>query len=121
MSNLKEPVSVLKMGGSILSSPADFQKIVSMLKQRKSEKIAIVVSALKGVTDLLIECAESAEKGKEFNAKFEQLKQKHYNVLEQLQEGIAEKARAELDEKLAFINGILEGVKEKGEISARER
>ena len=49
--------SVLKIGGGILRSKESFQRIVNIVKKKrqKGEQCIIVISALYGVTDFLIE------------------------------------------------------------------
>lgn len=48
------PRSVIKLGGSVLKSPDDLNQIIAAIK-RHAEPPVIVVSALLGITDLLID------------------------------------------------------------------
>ena len=104
--------SVLKIGGSILSSHDDFEKIVLMLKGRKNERIVIVVSALKGVTDLLIDSLKNAELQNDYSIKFNEVRQKHYSALSQIRPELQEQTKKRLDRKLAEIESLLEKAKE---------
>ncbi len=54
--------TVMKFGGSVLSTPADFRKAAAIVKARraKGEEIVLVNSALSGVTDALIRAADGA-------------------------------------------------------------
>ncbi|MDO8646834.1 MAG: aspartate kinase [Candidatus Diapherotrites archaeon] len=113
--------SVLKIGGSILSSHGDFEKIVLMLKSRKNERIVIVVSALKGVTDLLIDSLKNAELRNDYSIKFNEVRQKHYDALSQLKPEFKERAKKNLDGKLAEIESLLEKAKESKSASPKTR
>lgn len=48
-------LKVIKIGGSVLQKPTDFVKIAHKVLGKKREKICIVTSAMKGITNALIE------------------------------------------------------------------
>ncbi len=52
----KQDIVVVKVGGSLIRSPSDYEKISKILVENFAEnaKVAVVISAIKGVTDLLI-------------------------------------------------------------------
>jgi len=57
---------VLKFGGSSVANAGNINKIVSILKERiQKEKLVVVVSALGGITDTLIDTVTLASKGDE--------------------------------------------------------
>ena len=57
-------MKVLKFGGSYVANAANIQKVVNIVK-RGSEPQIVVVSALGGVTDMLIKAGTLAEHGDE--------------------------------------------------------
>ena len=59
-------MQVLKFGGSSVANAENIEKVVSIVKSKcETDKIAIVVSALGGITDLLLYCGELAAEGNE--------------------------------------------------------
>lgn len=74
-------VTVIKLGGSILRNPQDFDEILKKITQQFGEhKLILVVSAIKGITDLIISMCETP------NAKdiLETIVTTYYNVAENL-------------------------------------
>ncbi len=57
-------MQVLKFGGSSVAKAENIFKVIDIIKYNNNRKV-IVVSALGGITDLLITCATKAEKGDE--------------------------------------------------------
>ncbi len=54
-------ITVIKLGGSILRTPQDFEEILRKItKQFKEDRLVLVVSAVKGVTDSIIAMCENA-------------------------------------------------------------
>lgn len=73
-------MKVLKFGGSSVANAENIQKVVNIVK-RSEELQIIVVSALGGVTDLLIKAGTLAEKGEEtFKDVLQQLEKKHLDT-----------------------------------------
>jgi bifunctional aspartokinase / homoserine dehydrogenase 1 len=71
--------SILKFGGTSMGSQESINKIISILEKNKSRQI-IVVSAMSGVTNLLLKLAVQA-KNKKFNQKmFETIQNKHLKI-----------------------------------------
>ncbi|MFQ3620756.1 MAG: aspartate kinase [Spirochaetales bacterium] len=55
---------VLKFGGSSLADAEKIKQVVSIIQKKSSEgKVCVVLSAMRGVTDGLIQAAKDAEKG----------------------------------------------------------
>jgi aspartate kinase len=115
--------TVMKFGGSILSSKEDLQRIADLVKKRrdKGEEICIVVSALKGVTDTLIEASESALKDrKAIDSLISNLRKKHLGLVMELNGNTAGKnAVKTLKEKLDLLEKALYGINYLGELSER--
>jgi aspartokinase/homoserine dehydrogenase 1 len=59
-------MQVLKFGGSSVANAENIEKVVTIIKSKSSqEQITIVVSALGGITDILLSCGSLATKGDE--------------------------------------------------------
>ena len=58
-------MQVLKFGGTSVANAENINKVISIIKDRNSKgKTIVVVSALGGVTDLLLSAAELAAEGR---------------------------------------------------------
>lgn len=77
---------VLKFGGTSVGSIESISGLLEILKQQyaRGEKPVVVLSAMSGVTNLLTQMAEDAEKGTSFNAALKELESKHFAVVKQL-------------------------------------
>ena len=77
---------VLKFGGTSVGSIESISGLLEILKQQyaQGEKPVVVLSAMSGVTNLLTQMAEDAEKGISFNAALKELESKHFAVVKQL-------------------------------------
>jgi aspartokinase/homoserine dehydrogenase 1 len=79
-------MKVLKFGGSSVANPKTIQQTISIVK-KASEKntILVVVSALGGITDLLLETAKLAANNDEsYLTKFQEIQQRHLEAVKQL-------------------------------------
>ncbi len=74
-------MKVLKFGGSSLADGARIKDVADVVSQAAGqERIAVVLSAMKGVTDMLISAARGAEEGKDgFAPVLEAIRQKHFD------------------------------------------
>jgi aspartokinase/homoserine dehydrogenase 1 len=73
-------MKVLKFGGSSVANAENIQKVVNIVKRSEEPQI-VVVSALGGVTDLLIKAGTLAEKSDEtFRDVLQQLEKKHLDT-----------------------------------------
>jgi aspartokinase/homoserine dehydrogenase 1 len=79
-------MKVLKFGGSSVANAANIEKVVSIvLAQTGTDKIAVVVSAMSGVTDSLLKIATLASGADEaYKTIFEELEQKHLELVRTL-------------------------------------
>ncbi len=79
-------MQVLKFGGTSVASAENISKVVSIVKDKvKSGKTIVVVSALGGVTDLLLHAAVLASEGNEtFRDKLSFIEQRHLDSVKQL-------------------------------------
>lgn len=113
---LKRPLRVMKFGGTSVGNAACIAKVVEIIRSASSEsQLAIVVSAMGGVTNRLIQAAAQAEAG-DTNAVGEiltQLRRQHEGVLKDLigcpeeQKRIAAKMNDLLDEGERLCKGTI--------------
>jgi aspartokinase/homoserine dehydrogenase 1 len=77
---------VLKFGGSSVANVENINKIVSILKARiEKEKLAVVVSALGGITDSLISSVVLASKGDElYKEELQKIENRHLEMVKEL-------------------------------------
>ncbi len=76
-------VKILKFGGSSIASADRIRHVADIIKNvTKKRKIGVVVSALGGVTDLLIELAHSAVQKESWGNMFQLIEDKHSNCMD---------------------------------------
>jgi len=76
-------VKVLKFGGSSVADGGRIKEVVEEVFQAAAkERVAVVLSAMKGVTDLLISAARSAEEGSDdFKGFLETIRGRHFDAV----------------------------------------
>ena len=97
-----EGLKVCKFGGSSVANSSQIKKVAEIIRSDTRRKI-IVVSAPKGITDILIACAERFQKTRDHPVKeFDRIKK----IYEEIGEGLGVKKHAEsvLEELKARIN-----------------
>jgi aspartokinase/homoserine dehydrogenase 1 len=79
-------MQVLKFGGTSVANAENINKVVAIVKEKlKKDKTVVVVSALSGVTDLLLGAALLAAEGNEtFREKLSIIEQRHFDAVKQL-------------------------------------
>ncbi len=115
-----QKIKVLKFGGTSVANATVIRKVKEIVTGANSQITAVVVSAMGGVTDLLIKSAIAASDGtKAYKDFLAEIKQRHYKALEELlgknQEGTKEK----IDQFLAHLDTLLEGATLTGEMTPR--
>jgi len=115
---------VLKYGGTSISSAKDIQSIANYINSlSKNNEIAIVCSAISGITDDLIEISQSIKK--ENKDKAEQLASKIINKHKQLarqtikKSTIRKKLLEKLDTDFRELVALIEGMVLLGEVTSR--
>ncbi len=113
---------VMKVGGSILKDEKGFDRVVDIVKGREDRQV-IVISALYGVTDSLINAAENCVKKERAIAEtLVDLRNKHILLINSIDnKKIRERAIGKIEEKLAVLERFLYGVHYLGELSPRSR
>lgn len=87
MTSVIKPLMVMKFGGAALANPENIIRTTKIIKKySESYRVVVVVSAIKNVTDSLLEIGENLklEKSDETLEKIEILYQKHLKFLERI-------------------------------------
>ncbi len=108
-SNMKKPLRVMKFGGTSLGDPTCIRKVVEIVcDAARDSRLIVVVSAMSGVTNRLIEAAKHSEAGNRdaVRAIFENLRERHNAVVSTLIHSIPRRNR---------INRELKEIQEEGE------
>jgi len=80
-------MKILKFGGTSVGSIASIQTLLNILKaETKAEKPIVVLSAMSGVTNLLVTMAEGAANGLDFAEHLAELERRHFEVVKSLLE-----------------------------------
>ncbi len=79
-------MQVLKFGGTSVANAENINKVVAIVRESvKKDKTVVVVSALGGVTDLLLGAAALAAEGEEsYKDKLATIEQRHFEAVKQL-------------------------------------
>ena len=78
-------MKILKFGGTSVGSIQSIQTLLNILKNESAgEKPVVVLSAMSGVTNLLVSMAEDAAIGKDFTADLAELERRHFDVVKSL-------------------------------------
>ncbi|MCQ2143245.1 MAG: bifunctional aspartate kinase/homoserine dehydrogenase I [Bacteroidales bacterium] len=103
-------MKVLKFGGSSVGSPKPLENVRKIALSYGDEGVVIVVSALGGMTDLLLSISAMAEKGDlGYKAGFEEIRDRHISLVETLMPGCEEllsTVNALLDELRSLYEGV---------------
>ena len=72
-------MQVLKFGGSSVANAENIEKVVNIIQQRAAgKKTIVVVSALGGITDTLLNCGTMASLGnEEYKDKLQEVEARH--------------------------------------------
>ena len=115
-------MKILKFGGSSVGSAENIGKVIEIIKNAsRADSCAVVLSAMSGATDALINIAKAAESGDEnFRVKIKELETKHTETAHALlgensQDGIFDFIENRFNE----LKNICEGVFLLRELSAR--
>jgi aspartokinase/homoserine dehydrogenase 1 len=106
-------MQVLKFGGSSVANAENIEKVVSIIQKKSTEKKTIVVvSALGGITDMLLECGTLASAGDEaFKDKLHLAEARHMETVKALvpvtqQSRILSHVKTQCNELEDICNGI---------------
>jgi aspartokinase/homoserine dehydrogenase 1 len=79
-------MKILKFGGTSVGSVSSIQTLLNILKEEDTpgNRPVVVLSAMGGVTNLLVSMAEDAANGKEFTAQLAELEKRHFDAVKAL-------------------------------------
>jgi bifunctional aspartokinase / homoserine dehydrogenase 1 len=113
---------ILKFGGTSVGSVTSIGILLSIIRKHldSQDKIAVVTSAMGGVTNMLLEIAKMAENGQNFSPLLKQIENKHLEVIHAMIE-VKKQNPAIMQLKLFFneLEELLYGVKAVKELSAK--
>lgn len=104
-------MKVLKFGGTSVGSAENIQKVKEIL-MKQDDDVIVVVSALGGITDMILSAAKMAAIGTGyFQAELTEINTRHYEVIEKLFDGekqteVREKTQVLLEELERIIHGV---------------
>jgi aspartokinase/homoserine dehydrogenase 1 len=117
-------MKVLKFGGSSVSNADNINRVVAIVQETvKAEPVVLVVSALGGITDTLIQCGTLASAGDEsYKEKLLGIEQRHLETVKALipvaqQSSVLSWVKKRCNE----LEDICNGVFLLGELSARTK
>lgn len=113
-------MKILKFGGTSVANAESLQSVISIVKSQK-QKTVVVVSALGGITNLLIDLLEqAAKKDNSYLDGIDTIRQRHMEPVESI---LAKKDQSDiitfLDDKLIQLENLLKSVFQLEEITER--
>ncbi|MFX0028179.1 MAG: aspartate kinase, partial [Candidatus Hermodarchaeota archaeon] len=111
------PINIMKFGGSCLIDKSAFKKILDITDIYTNIKKVYVVSALNGITDLLLKTAQELQNNKITDQNISLIEKRHIDIIEQIFEEDSEyyiKAKDWIDEKLSELDDTFADIKEFG-------
>ncbi len=115
-------MQVLKFGGSSVASAANIEKTVSIIGEKSTnEKTIVVVSALGGITDLLLNAAtQAAAQNENYKSILLEIEQRHLETVKELLPVVKQSSALSLTKKLCNeLEDICNGIFLLGELSLR--
>jgi aspartokinase/homoserine dehydrogenase 1 len=113
---------VLKFGGTSVANAQNIQKVIAIVNQKaKDNKLAVVVSALSGVTDMLINASKkAATKDETYKTFIEEIKQKHFDAIADLVDTANQnQLLIKINSQINQLQTLLDGCFLLGELSPR--
>ncbi len=105
---------VLKFGGSSLADAQRFQHVADIIRQQAvTGPVAVVLSAMAGVTDALVDAIDKARVGDDWRSAVQGIAQRHEDTLNHLQCACrleASRQRTRMQYMLADVEALLHGV-----------
>lgn len=111
-------MKVLKFGGSSVASAENIKKVVDIVRRLEGEAV-VVLSAMQGTTDKLIDAGRMAERGDEaYVTKLDEIRALHLQTINELL-GSGQDIAKEVTDKLDELDNLCRGVSLIGELSPR--
>ena len=115
-------MKVLKFGGSSVANAENIKKVVEIVKSEMArDSCVVVLSAMQGTTDALIDIGRAAENGDGiFREKIKAIAEKHFETINRLLTGnVSQSAKKVVEVNIAELEKICEGVFLLRELTAR--
>jgi aspartate kinase len=124
--NVKKPLRVMKFGGTSVGDASAIARAIEIISAAPHEgQVVVVVSAMSGVTNQLVEAATLSEAGKYASVVsiFEGIRRQHERAIEALIPSVAERTRiiTQLKTLLEEADRFCQGVCLLGELTPRSR
>ncbi len=113
-------MKVLKFGGTSVGSAENIRK-VKQIVESQNDDVIVVVSALSGITDKVLNASRMAVLGTEyFNTEITAIKERHEEVVDQLFEGAkSEQIKNDVAQLLNDLEKVIQGVSMIGELTPK--
>ncbi|MBT8185565.1 MAG: bifunctional aspartate kinase/homoserine dehydrogenase I [Eudoraea sp.] len=114
-------MKVLKFGGTSVANSENINKVQQIVSASSSKQIVVVVSALGGITDLLLEAAAlAASQGGDHKDVLNEIEKRHIKTIKELlpiqdQSAVLSKIKSQLNE----LEILLDGANMVGEVTAK--
>lgn len=113
---------VLKFGGSSVDGVDRLRRVAGIVKRARGERVVMVISALRGVTDTLLALANSAAQGRETAGELADLAGRHREILRALAAGGRRRDLApRLEARVRELRAALSAIAAAGECSGEVR
>ncbi len=110
-------MKVLKFGGGCLKNRASLSRVIEIIKTQK-QPVAVVVSALSGITDALLRAIELAVKSEdEIQKILKEIIEKHLEMIQPLEEEEKKLFKEKLELKAQKLQRLLLGISYTGEVT----
>ena len=108
LETVKKPLRIMKFGGTSVGDATRIRKVVEIIREAAREsEVVVVVSAMSGVTNRLIEAATQAEAGNRdaVDAILEELRERHSAAVSTLITSVELRSRISRELRLVFEEG----------------
>ncbi len=113
---------IIKFGGTAVQDQKGIENIINIIKENKDKEIVVVVSAIRGVTDALINICNDIKKSKKSNLDefLDKISKQHLSLIDYINDNsIREDTRAKVNELLADMSRMLHSMNIVGEVTPR--
>lgn len=114
-------MKVLKFGGTSVANSENISKVQKILSADSSEQLAVIVSALGGTTDLLLQAADlAASQQGDYKKILNEIERRHLTTIKELlpiqaQSAVLSKIKSQLND----LEALLDGASMVGEVTAK--
>jgi len=114
-------MNVLKFGGSSVANAQNIKLVAQIVAEKAThERIAVVVSAFSGITDLLLSASQkAAAKNREYKAIITEIEIRHHNAIAELLPDGNQTLSNQVQNQISHLETLLDGCFLLGELSDR--